>query len=209
MEQTTFNRWYAQSSSSLSQTDFQLDERLSDISAVSDGSLPEVPSTEILPSQESSHWNWICCCDSSSTDIKNVTDSACEKQDLLTHADSLIFHVEQNSSVVNEFLPTCISDQSIQSTQEIQEIRETREVFDNQETQSLQSTQSTQTATESTIPSSYIRNYIPSSRRYSSISVNSQDSDEHRLSIDDNGLGPFLTSIKTSKRKVLRSSDFM
>ena len=201
MEQTTFNRWYAQSSSSLSQTDFQLDERLSDISAVSDGSLTEVPYTEILPSQESSHWNWICCCDSSSTDIKNVTDSACEKQDLLAHADSLIFHVEQNSSVVNEFLPTCISDQSTQD-----DTPSTQEVFNHQETQSIQSTQTT---TESTIPSSSIRNYIPSSRRYSSISVNSQDSDEHRLSIDDNGLGPFLTSIKTSKRKVLRSSDFM
>ena len=171
------------------------------MSTVSDGSLPDAPSTEMLPSQESSHWNWICCCDSSSTDIKNVTDSACEKQDLLTHTDSLIFHVEQENSVVNEFLPTCISDQSTQD-----DTPSTQEVFNHQETQSIQSTQTT---TESTIPSSSIRNYIPSSRRYSSISVNSQDSDEHRLSIDDNGLGPFLTSIKTSKRKVLRSSDFM
>ena len=167
------------------------------MSTVSDGSLPDAPSTEMLPSQESSHWNWICCCDSSSTDIKNVTDSACEKQDLLTHTDSLIFHVEQENSVVNEFLPTCISDQSTQD-----DTPSTQEVFNHQETQSIQSTQTT---TESTIPSSSIRNYIPSSRRYSSISVNSQDSDEHRLSIDDNGLGPFLTSIKTSKRKVLRS----
>ena len=64
------------------------------MSTVSDGSLPDAPSTEILHSQESSHWNWICCCDSSSTDIKNVTDSACEKQDLLTHTDSLIFFFE-------------------------------------------------------------------------------------------------------------------
>lgn len=188
IEQLSFDRWCSQSVSSLSQSECRLDEPFQQ---VSDGSLSDPIETEELQ-KEPSRWNWLCCCDESTNEMKLAQEQACENS--LPHAHSIIFHSNESIPTFFEAPPTP-SIQSDMLTQETQGIPSTQSI------QSTQSSLSTQVTTTSTIPSA---STVPR-RRISS--VDSEDS--RRSSIDDNGLGPFITSLKSTKRRVLRSSDFM
>lgn len=180
VEQATFDRWCSQSVSSLSPSEGQMDERMSQIS---DGSIQELrlnTDPELKPYTQESHSHhrsWLCCCDSSQSEMKSVNDSCCEKNEVFI-PDSIVFQMNEDTQI-----PPILSSQNIVSNQ------------------SDLSSQVSQSVVEPESPQD-------SYRRPSFWSSYSQDSYSRKSSIDDNGLGPFLTSLKASKRKVMRSSDF-
>lgn len=181
VEQATFDRWCSQSVSSLSPSEGQMDERMSQ---VSEGSLQELrlnTDPEIKPYTQENGLNrrsWFCCCDSSQSEMKSVNDSCCEKNEVFI-PDSIAFQMKEETEIPATFL----SNQSIVSDPSDLSSKLSQTVVEPESSQD-------------------------SNRRASFMSSYSQESYSRKSSIDDNGLGPFLTSLKASKRKVMRSSDF-